>query len=62
MPGLRNYYLDGVLIGSTTSHVWSQIERWQLQTETNTTCDQVTPATCHDDGHLLVDWAVVYSY
>jgi len=65
MPGKRNYYLDGTLIGSSTNNVVGangEQERWQLQTETKTTCDQVTPITCHDDGHLLVDWAVVYSY
>ncbi len=61
-PGKRSYYLDGVLIGSTTNSVWSQPQRWQLQTETNTNCDQTTPITCNEDGHLLVDWAVVYSY
>lgn len=61
MPGKRNYYLDGTLIGSSTNQVYTGLERWQLQTETNTNCDSTT-AGCPEDGHLLVDWAVVYAY
>jgi hypothetical protein len=61
-PGKRSYYVDGVLIGSSTNQVWSNPERWQLQTETKTTCDTTTPNTCTENGHLLVDWAVVYAY
>ncbi|MDB5182566.1 MAG: ricin-type beta-trefoil lectin /glycosylhydrolase family 16-like protein [Candidatus Saccharibacteria bacterium] len=61
-PGQRKYYLDGVQVGSSTSFVWAGPERWQLQTETKTTCDQVTPSTCTQDGHLEVDWAAVWSY
>jgi hypothetical protein len=32
-PGLRGYYVDGTLIGTSTNHVYSQPERWQLQFE-----------------------------
>jgi hypothetical protein len=53
-PGFRRYYLDGTLIGTSTSQVYNQPERWQLQTET------VGNGT--SSGHLYVDWAVVYSY
>jgi len=60
LPGKRNYYIDGVLIGSTTNQVYSKPERWQLQTETKTTCDSNN--TCTQNGHLQVDWAVVYTY
>lgn len=62
LPGARHYYLDGALIGTSSTRVWDRPERWQLQTETNTTCDQTTPITCNNDGHLLIDWAVVYAY
>jgi hypothetical protein len=62
MPGKRNYYIDGILIGSSINNIWSGPERWQLQTETNTTCDQTTPMTCSAGGNLLVDWVSVYAY
>jgi hypothetical protein len=60
MPGKRNYLIDGQLIGSATNQVWSGPQRWQLQTETNTSCESTN--SCTQDGHLQVDWAVVYSY
>lgn len=53
-PGVRRYYLDGALIGTSTHSVFSQPERFQLQTETN---GYGTHA-----GHLLLDWVAVYSY
>lgn len=59
-PSARSYYIDGVLIGSSPNQVYAKPERWQLQTETNTTCD--TTSTCTQEGHVLVDWAVVYAY
>lgn len=49
-PGFRSYYVDGRLIGTSTSSVWSQPERWQLQ---------VQPLASHDDaghGHVYVSW------
>lgn len=61
-PGKRVYYVDNVEIGRATTNVWASPQRWQLQTETNTNCDQVTPNTCTQDGHLLVDWIAVYKY
>jgi Glycosyl hydrolases family 16 len=60
MPGRRNYYVDGVLIGSSTNAVYDKPQRWQLQTETDSTCE--TTNTCTQDGHLQVDWVVVYAY
>ncbi len=54
-PGVRKYYLDGTLIGTSTHSVFSQPERYQLQTETVGT----TPG---QSGHILVDWVVAYSY
>ncbi|MDO8335890.1 MAG: glycoside hydrolase family 16 protein [Candidatus Saccharibacteria bacterium] len=54
LPGKRNYYLDDVLIGSSTNQVFNKPQRWQLQTETK--------GYGNNSGHLLVDWAVVYKY
>lgn len=61
LPGRRNYYVDGNLVGSTTNQIWSQPQRWQLQTETNTNCEN-TSGGCTQSGNLLVDWVVVYKY
>jgi hypothetical protein len=54
-PGYRKYYIDTTLVLTTTNQVWSQPERWQLQTETNGTAT-------FGQGHLLVDWVAVYQY
>ena len=55
-PGYRNYYIDGVLIGTSTSAVWSQPERWQLQVEpSGSSGDGAT-------GHVYVDWAAIWTY
>lgn len=53
-PGARKYYVDGSLIGTSTTRVWSGPERWQLQTEPH--------GNTHSSGHLMVDWVVAYSY
>ena len=53
-PGYRKYYLDDVLIGTSTSQVTSLPERFQLQTEP-------TGGNDGDSGHLYVDWIAVYS-
>lgn len=53
-PGVRRYYLDGTLIGTSTRSVWNGPQRFQLQTETR---GNGTHA-----GHLTVDWVVVYAY
>lgn len=55
MPGVRKYYLDGRLVGTSTNLVHAGPERWQLQTESSGN-------TGPDSGNLLVDWVVVYSY
>ena len=54
-PGFRKYYIDDTLIKTTNNQVWSQPQRWQLQTETNGT-------GTFGSGHLLVDWVAAYSY
>lgn len=53
-PGLREYYVDDKLVGSSTTAIYDKPERWQLQTETN--------GDGASDGYLYVDWVVVYSY
>lgn len=52
LPGLRRYYVDGKLIGSTTTPIYSGPQRWQLQIETKDN-------GAHN-GHVLVDWVAVY--
>jgi hypothetical protein len=54
-PGYRKYYIDGTLTATATNQVFSQPERWQLQTEPNSTNNG-------SSGHMLVDWVAVYSY
>jgi hypothetical protein len=53
-PGVRRYYIDGALIGTSTTRVWSQNERWQLQTEPSGSGSAA--------GHLLVDWVAAWKY
>jgi hypothetical protein len=61
LPGQRNYYIDGVLVGSSTNQVWAQPQRWHLQIDTNFVCG-FFGTQCTNDLHWLVDWAVFYSY
>jgi hypothetical protein len=53
-PGKRAYYIDGRLVGRSTTRVWSHPERWQLQVE--------TLSDGRSSGHVLVDWVTVYRY
>jgi hypothetical protein len=53
-PTARRYYVDDVLIHTTSTPVYSGPERWQLQTETN--------GFGTHQGHLTLDWVAVYSY
>jgi hypothetical protein len=53
-PGSRKYYIDGTFIGESTNYIYSQQERWQLQIEPK--------GSAGDNGHVLIDWATVYSY
>ncbi|MDF2445831.1 MAG: abfB [Moraxellaceae bacterium] len=61
MPGQRNYYIDGVLVGSSTNQVSDQPARWQLQIDSNGACGMLG-LSCPGEGHLLVDWVVLYGY
>jgi beta-glucanase (GH16 family) len=54
IPGLRRYYLDGKLLATTTTPVWSGPMRWQFQIQSY--LDGV------QSGHLYVDWAAVWAY
>ena len=54
-PGYRSYYVDGSLIGTSTTNVYNNLERWQLQTEPS-------GSSSGSSGHIYVDWAVVYKY
>lgn len=58
-PGQRLYSIDGISVGITYTGVYAGPERWQLQTETS---GNVCEPACTQDGHVLIDWAVVYSY
>lgn len=53
-PGKRTYYVDDKVVGTSTNQVWDKEQRWQLQTETN--------GDGTSEGHVLVDWAVVWTY
>jgi hypothetical protein len=54
-PGFRSYYVDGNLIGTSTSQVMSMPERWQLQVEPSGADDG-------DIGHVYVGWVVIWTY
>jgi hypothetical protein len=54
-PGLRQYYVDGKLVGSSSHSVWSSTERWQLQTEPSS-------HGSGGSGHVLIDWVAVFSF
>jgi hypothetical protein len=48
-PGVRSYYVDGTLIGTSSSAVWSGPERWQLQMEPSGRSDSGA-------GHVQISW------
>lgn len=52
-PGVRRYYIDGVLVFTTTTAIYAGPQRWQLQTETK--------GNGGGNGHFYIDWAVVWS-
>lgn len=53
--GTRAYYVDGKLVGTSTSSPFSQPERWQLQVEPSGTSND------GGHGHVYVDWAWIGS-
>jgi hypothetical protein len=54
-PGFRSYFVDGRLVGTSTSDVWSQPERWQLQMEPSGTNDG-------DSGDVYVKWVWIGTF
>jgi hypothetical protein len=54
-PGLRSYYVDGNLVGTSTHQVTSLPERWQFQVEPSGSNDG-------DTGHVYVGWVVIWAY
>ncbi len=57
-PGLVQFFLDGQLVGSTTTRVPSGPMFWVLQSETALGGPAPSAAT---SGHILLDWAVAWS-
>lgn len=53
-PGFRSYYVDGKLVGKSTSRIWSGPERWQLQIEPSAQGGGGA-------GHALVKWVWIGS-
>jgi hypothetical protein len=58
-PNAVTFYLDGQVIGRSTSHIPNTPMHWVLQTETN--LNGIVPSAT-DAGNVQVDWAVAYSY
>lgn len=55
-PGYRSYYIDGKYVYTSTSQVWSQPERWQLQMEPSPSAQvQKHGGT----GHVYIAWVWV---
>jgi hypothetical protein len=54
-PGQRRYYLDGNLIGTSSTGVYEKPEVWQLQVEAHPKQGDTA------SGRLLVDWVTVYA-
>jgi hypothetical protein len=54
-PGYRSYFVDGRLVGTSTSAVWSQPERWQLQIEPSGTNDS-------DSGDVYIKWVWIGTF
>jgi hypothetical protein len=55
-PGFRSYFIDGQLVGTTTTQVWNQPERWQLQVE------PVGTVNDGDSGDVYVKWVWIGTF
>ena len=58
-PTAVRFYLDNVLIGTSTSRIPNTPMRWVIQNETNLTS---TPPLDSVSGHVLIDWVKIWSY
>ena len=58
LPGRINFYLDGVLIGTSTHQVPTHAMHWVLQTETALNGTRPSASAV---GHVYVDWVVAYA-
>lgn len=58
-PGSVKFYLDGTLVGHSTSRIPNTPMRWVIQTETNISS---TPPPTDAAGDVLIDWVAVWSY
>lgn len=52
-PGFRSYYVDGKSVGTSTTNVWDQPERWQLQLEPSVPAN---PMVDPGNGNVYVKW------
>jgi len=60
IPGKSvEFFLDGVSVGKTTSHVPTKPMHWALQTETKL---GTTPPPTTSKGNIKIDWLTVESY
>ena len=57
-PSSVRFFLDGRLVGTSTSRIPNSPMHWVLQTETNTS--GIAPSASAA-GHVLVDWVSVYT-
>lgn len=57
-PSAVRYYLDGTLIGTSTSRLPNTPMHWVMQV----TLDPAGPPAAGVDGHILVDWVAAWTY
>jgi hypothetical protein len=58
-PGKLSFFLDGHLIGTSTTNVPSMPMHWVLQTETQLSGGAPAASAA---GHVQVDWVTAYTY
>ena len=58
-PAAVTFYLDGAVIGQSTSRIPSTPMHWVLQNETSLTS---TPPADSAQGHVQIDWVAVWRY
>ena len=58
-PSAVTFYLDGQMIGQSTSRIPNTPMHWVIQTETSTWAPAPSDTTA---GNVQIDWVAVYSY